>query len=224
MTDFLRTVLVAALVGALLGSPVLAAPVNALGVVTRAQGAQLDHADAAMGATVYPGDSLVTNQGGTLCLRLGTSQIYLLASTTATLSDSSTGASVRLDRGTAGFSSVGGAVELRTPLATIRSNPAQRAHGQVTIVGPGELVVSSYQGSFEVEFEGETHTIAEGMAYRILAEPGTNDSSMPGPQAGTIPMQKKRRTLLFIGVATGGFFGYWIYHEMTESPSSSDVF
>jgi hypothetical protein len=222
--DFLRGMFVALLVSALVEAPVFAAPAKALGEVTQAQGAQLDNADAAMGATVYPGDSLITNQGGTVRLRLGASQIYLLALSAATLSDSSSGARVRVDRGTAGFSSTGDVVELHTALATIRSKPGQRAYGQVTIVGPEELVVSSFKGSFEVEFDGEAHTIAEGNAYRIVAEPGTSDSQMPGPQAGTIPTQKKKTTLFFIGIATGTFFGFWIYHEMTESSSKSDSF
>jgi hypothetical protein len=221
---FLRTTFVTLLVAALVEAPALAAPAKALGVVTQAQGAQLDNADAAMGASLYPGDSLITNQGGIVRLRLGTSQIYLLASSAATLSDSSSGARAQLDRGTAGFSSTGDVVELHTTLATVRSKPNQRAYGQLTIVGTRELLVSSFNGSFEVEFDGETHTIAEGRAYRVVAEPEAPEPQMPGHQAGSIPTQRKKKALFITGVATGSFFGIWIYHEMTESSSKSDSF
>src|SRR5271168_3226092 len=87
-----------------------------LGVVSQAQHAHLGDANAAMGASVYAGDTFETETGGALRLRFGLSQLYLLASSAVTVGQNSGGAVISVTCGTVGFSSPGsGPFALDTP-------------------------------------------------------------------------------------------------------------
>ena len=192
MRPLLRISLVFLMVVALIDLPVLGAPTKALGLVVQAQNAQMGEVAAVSGATVYSGDSLATDSGGSLRLRVGAAQVYLLSSSAATLGDVPSGASATLTRGTAGFStSDAGAIELRTPHAVVRAKTSQATHGRVTITGPNELLVTSFRGSLELDGDGETFTIAEGQTYRVVSEPGTDEPS--GQDQGSSPKPAKRR-------------------------------
>ena len=181
-----------------------------------------------MATTVYSGDSLETGASGAMRLRVGRSQLYLLASSTAVVGDLSGGIRANLSRGTAGFVTSGAqALEIVTPLAVVRPKPSQTSHGQVTLVSPGEFLVSCYLGTLEVDVEGEIHAVGQGQAYRVIIEPEPQDSQdgkLPGPRAGTVPIRrnKMRVILIAVGIGTSVWVGAWIYHELTESPSKMD--
>jgi hypothetical protein len=210
----LRALVVAILVASLVEAPVWGASAKAVGMVVQAEGAHLDNLVAADGANVYPGDSLSTGTGNAILrMRAGATQFYLLASSAATVADSSTGLSAVLRQGSAGFGSAAlGAVEIHTPLATIRPKTAQPTHARVTITGPNELLVISYHGALEVAADDQVYTVADGTSYRLVAEPDRAFGS--GDRSG----RKRKTLLLLVGLAGGFALGVYIYQELTESP------
>src|SRR6202050_1267312 len=96
---------IAAMLAGLMTFPGFGANEKPLGLVLQAESAQVSNAKVAIGTTVYPGDKLETDAGGKLRLRMGTSQLYLLASSSATLGQRTDSLFAEVSRGTVGFSS-----------------------------------------------------------------------------------------------------------------------
>jgi hypothetical protein len=219
---------IAAVLAGLLACPGFAANEKPLGLVIQAQSAQISNAKVAIGTTVYPGDQVETEAGGALRLRMGTSQLYLLASSSATLGQRSDSFFAEVSRGTVGFSSNGAdQLELEVPQGVIRAANGQPAFGQVTIVGPQEIIVSAFHGSLVLDNDGELHTIPEGKSYRVTMdlEPAAAE---PAPamtasrdKADNTPAKRRRRKLAFILLfgGLGALASYGIWSELAESPS-----
>jgi hypothetical protein len=225
MRNIARTTLVAILAGGLCNLPSMASSEKPLGVIAQADRAHLDSASAATGATVYAGDSFDTETGGTLRLRLGTSQFYLLASSAATLAQNPSGAMLTLARGTAGFSSpASGQLQLETPAGIVRGAQGKPAYGQVTIKSPNELVVSAFRGELLLDNEGEFHSIPEGKSYRVVIETDPESSSNDNKDFQPAQNRHRKRRLAFYLIFTGAvaFMSYEIWKEFSESPTKLD--
>lgn len=193
-----------------------------LGVIAQAQHAHLDNATAAMGASVYAGDTFETETGGTLRLRFGSGQAYLLASSAVTVEKSSAGAVIGLTRGTVGFSSPSsGQVALDTPAGMVRGAEGKAAYGQVTLTNPGEEIVSAFRGDLILDNEGELHTIPEGKSYRVVIQPDQEQTSGNNPEFHPAQNHHRKRRLAFYLILTGAlaFASYQIWQELSESPS-----
>jgi hypothetical protein len=223
---FARACLIAMLIGTLVNLPVAGAAEKPLGMVTQSSAARLDSAAAAVGATVYPGDTIDTESTGSIRLRAGTAQYYLMSASSSRLQPSSSGLSAELVRGTAGFASgASDIVELSALGAMVRSRSGEASHGRVTIVGANELVVTSFRGPFDISIDGDSHEIPDGQSIRvqIVDAQDQGGGSKGGNGSGTIPAVRNRKKLLLItlyaaaGVAAG-VGGYFIYHELNESP------
>jgi hypothetical protein len=221
--SFIATVLVIGL----LDIPALAATAKPLGLVVQAREALLDESNLAVGTTVYPGDTVQTDEGGTLRLKLGASQLYLLSSSAASFSQKENVVRATVGRGTVGFSSNGSNdVELVIPQGILRAANGQ-AYGQVTITSPQEVVISAYRGALILDNDGELHTIPAGKTYRVsidlepAAQPASPNgrSQDPGQDSGAVPT--KRRRLKFALIFLGGLAvaSYLIFDEVSESPS-----
>jgi hypothetical protein len=216
--------------GVLLAVGLCTLPANAssgkpLGVVTQAQRAHLDNVNAAMGASVYAGDTFETEGGGTLRLRFGSSQVYLLASSGVTVAENSSGALITVKHGTVGISSsASGQVALETPMGIVRGAEGKAAYGQVTIAKPGEMVVSAYRGDLIVDNEGELHTIPEGKSYRVVLEPDQETSTANNPEFHPAENHHRKRRLAFYLIFTGvaAIASYELWQELSESPSKFD--
>jgi hypothetical protein len=220
---------IAAMLAGLLAFPGFAANEKPLGSVIQAQSAQISDSKVAIGTTVYPGDKVQTDAGGALRLRMGTTQLYLLASSSATLGQRSDALFAEVSRGTVGFSSNGAdQLELEVPEGVIRAANGQPAYGQVTIVGPAEIIVSAFHGSLILDNDGELHTIPEGKSYRVTMD--LEPAAAPAPatpayrdDANTTQAKRKRRKLafflLFAGVGALATYGIWT--ELSESPSKN---
>jgi hypothetical protein len=216
---------IAAMLAGLMAFPGFAANEKPLGFVIQAQSAQISDSKVAIGTTVYSGDKVQTDAGGALRLRMGTTQLYLLASSSATLGQRSDALFAEVLRGTVGFSSNGSdQLELEVPEGIVRAANGQPAFGQVTIVGPAEIIVSALHGSLVLDNDGELHTIPEGKSYRVTmdlepeaapapATPGYRDDS------NTTPAKRKRRKLALILLfgAVGAVASYLIWTELSES-------
>lgn len=85
MRSIIRSGLVAILGFGMLNLPAFGAGAEPLGVVIQTQDAHLSNANAQIGATVYPGDAITTEQDGTIRLRIGSGQLYLAPSSSASL-------------------------------------------------------------------------------------------------------------------------------------------
>ncbi len=226
MRLFARACLIAILIGTLANLPAVGAAEKPLGMVTQSSAARLDSAAAAVGATVYPGDTIDTESTGSIRLRAGTAQYYLMSASSSRLQPSSSGLSAELVRGTAGFASgASDIVELSALGAMVRSRSGEASHGRVTIVGANELVVTSFRGPFDISIDGDSHEIPDGQSIRvqIVDAQDQGGGSKGGNGSGTIPAVRNRKKLLLItlyaaaGVAAG-VGGYFIYHELNESP------
>jgi co-chaperonin GroES (HSP10) len=223
-----RLCLVVLLVASLLDIPAFAAAEKPLGMVIQAQEAQLDNAKLAVGTTVYPGDTVVTDAGGGLRLKLGGSQLYLLAESAATLSQNAAVVHAVVSRGTVGFSSNGADnVELEIPEGILRAADGQPAYGQVTILSGQEVVISAFRGALVLDNDGELHTIPAGKNYRVTMEWEQSDQQAPAASAGgdnpiVQPRKRRRRKLAFYLIFAGAIAGmsYAIWDHLDQSPSS----
>jgi hypothetical protein len=225
LRSFARSCLIAFLICGLLDLPAFASNDKSLGMVIESKTAGLGNAAATIGTTVYPGDSLWTDAGGTLRLKIGSAQIYLLSSSSATLGVNSSAIQATVGKGTVGFSSAASdRLELVIPEGILRAANGQPAFGQVTITGPNEVVISAYRGALVLDNDGDLHTIGAGTSFRVTMAL-ENDAQKP-EGAETTPEVKfvppKRRHLLFALILTGVLaagVAYPLYLELSESPS-----
>jgi len=220
-----KSFLVAILSGGLLNVPSFAANEKPLGLVTQAQEAHLGSANVAIGTTVYPGDTLATDEGGTVRLKVGGSQFYLLSSSVATLSENSNVVNASVARGTVGFSSNGtDQLALEIPQGIVRAANGQPGYGQVTIIGPREVVISAYRGTLVLDNDGDLHEIAAGKSYRVTLdlEPAAAPQGPAGAGGNNKVVAPKRRHLLFDLIVLGAVGGasYALWYHLSESPST----
>ena len=228
MRSLARSFMAILLVLALLDIPALAATAKPLGLVVQAREAMLDNSTLAVGTTVFPGDTVQTDEGGTLRLKFGTNQLYLLSSSAATFSQNENTIRATVGRGTVGFSSnASSELELAIPQGILRAARGQAASGQVTITNPQEVVISSYQGALVLDNEGEFHTIPAGKTYRVTmdlepaaepAAPARRDQD-PNKDAGVIPTKRRKLYFELILVGAAAIGSYFIWREVTVSPS-----
>ena len=199
-------------------------------MVVQAREASIDNSSLAVGTTVYPGDTIQTDEGGSLRLKFGATQLYLLSASAATFSQRGEIIRATVGKGTVGFTSTDSSnMELEIPQGILRAEKGESAYGQVTILSPLEVVISSYRGTLVLDNEGELHAIPAGKTYRVdidlepAAQPAAADGRFsnqdPGRDAGVVPTRRRRLkfALIFLGAVA---LGSWaIYEEVTESPS-----
>lgn len=223
-----KSCVIAIVAFALSSSPSFAANEKPLGLVTQAQAAHLGNATAVIGTSVYTGDTLTTDEGGTVRLRVGGSQFYLLASSSATLSANPSAVNASVDRGTVGFSSNGvDQIALEIPEGILRAANGQPAYGQVTILSPLEVIISAYRGTLVLDNDGELHEIPAGKAYKVTMdlEPASQPqqaAGVGGPDVNPKIKHAKRRHLLFdlILLGTVGATSWALWYEWSMTPSA----
>ena len=227
MRSIARAFIAIMLVIGLLDIPALAATAKPLGLVVQAREALLDNSNLAVGTTVYPGDTVQTDEGGTLRLKFGASQLYLLSSSAASFAQNESVVRATVGRGTVGFSSNGSNdVELVIPQGILRAANGQ-AYGQVTITSPEEVVISAYRGTLILDNDGELHTIPAGKTYRVsidlepAAQPASPNgrSQDPGRDSGAVPTKRRRLKFALIFLGALAVSSYLIFDEVSESPS-----
>lgn len=216
----LRGLCAAVLSSALMGMPVWGVPapkVAPLGTVITADHAHVGEAVADVGTTIYSGDSIKTENQGSLQLRAGAARLLLLGSSTAVVNDASGSASAKLLRGTAAFSTAkADAFTLFASTASIRPQTDAPTIGQVAFVDDKNIVVTARRASLVVSVQGDTQIVQEGQSYRVAL-----DSDAQGPQGagGGGPLRAGRsRFLLLVTIAAAAGTGIALYFAL-ESPS-----
>ncbi|HEV2289101.1 MAG TPA: hypothetical protein VGR81_09125 [Candidatus Acidoferrales bacterium] len=210
---------VALLLAALLANlPALAAPNHSVGFVLVAQSTQLDGLAAASGTNLFPGDSLVTDSGGSVRLQFAANQIYLLPSSGVTLASNGAGVMATLASGTAGFSSSGASpIAIRALDVTIRPQTPAATHARVTVLSENELEVASFTGTLQLELDGETYLLAAGKTYGVEI----TDNAPRQADKQIKSARSKRRLIVFLFGATAVAAGIvYLVRELNESPDT----
>lgn len=208
---------------ALLTSPLFAAPSAALGTVVFANRARVGDAGTSVGATVFSGDRLSTDNVGTVQVRVSAARLLLSSSSVAMLAQEETGPSATLTAGTATFSTANSkAFALHVATAVVRPNTDQPTIGKVTVLGPKELIVKSVRGSLQIAVEEDVREIPEGAAYRVVLDPnapppqgpsGAGTKGMGGP-----PIKGAKSNFIWYAIAITGAVTAYVASEVFESP------
>jgi hypothetical protein len=215
-----RRILATTLVLVLAEIPLPARPAGlvALGVVTQASRAHFSYGAATAGASVYDGDRLSTEQEGALQLRSSTALLYLSSACGVTLHSLSNGTQADLRSGTLVFSAAKvAAVEVLVDDALVRPSADSPTIGQVTVIGPKELFITTRRGALQFTYQGETETIPEGATYHFFLTSADPTATPAHPQQ---TRKAGRERKLFYYVAYGGiaWITEWTVHEVYESP------
>ncbi len=212
--------LIAALSFVLIEAPVMAAPASSpsapLGVVVAAENANVGAGVTTSGATIYDGDRLQTPPSSTLRVRLGSGQMVLRPNTIADVHAFPNGFSANLDHGTVIVSSAAGQTfQVLADGATIRPANDQAASGQISMISPTQLILTSTRGTLQVTMGDEVKTLEAGNSYRLEVE--TEDPA-PGPNPQS-PHPTAHSHFLWIAIpAIGAGVGIVIWRALI-SPS-----
>jgi hypothetical protein len=207
----------------LLTTPVWAAPASSLGTVVYAERAHVGAALASVGATVFSGDRLSTDQYGSMQVRAGAARFLLSSISSATFSQDDVGPAATLSFGSATFSTANSnAFALHVASAVIRPKTSQPTIGQVTVLNPKELIVKSTRGSLTIAVEDDVREIPEGGAYRIVLDPDAADPQGPrgagGKSPGGPPIRAAKSRFIWYAIAVTAVVTVWALHEVFESP------
>jgi hypothetical protein len=191
----LREAIAAIVSISLLITPVWGAPSSSLGTIVYADRARMGAAAASVGATVFGGDRLSTEQSGSIQVRAGAARLLLSGASSATLAtDDATPAAI-LTVGSATFSTANSnAFALHVASAIIRPNTDQPTIGQVTVLGPKEL------------------------------DPPATASASQGPRgagggnSGGPPIKAARNKFIWYAIGITTVLTVWALHEALESP------
>jgi hypothetical protein len=207
----------------LLTVPVWSAPASSLGTVVYAERAHVGAALASVGATVFSGDRLSTDQAGSLQVRAGAARLLLSSYSSATFSQEDASPAATLDFGSATFSTANSnAFALHVASAVIRPKTSQPTIGQVTVLNPKELIVKSTRGSLTIAVEDDVREIPEGGAYRIGLDPDAADPQGPrgagSKGTGGPPIRAAKSRFIWYAIAVTAVVTVWALHEVFESP------
>lgn len=148
--------------------PVSAAPPQPIAILTLANQAHLDEADAFAGLPVYEGEQLQTEAGGRIALRSGKASPTLAERTEAALVRIFYGTHADLSAGALRFSSdETQIVEVHAEGAMIRSKHGKATDASVTILGPKILQIDARRGDLEFSYGLTFRSLSEAQTYRI---------------------------------------------------------
>jgi hypothetical protein len=153
--------------------PVLAQTPNApLGLVASAKSAKIGNAEASDGATIYSGDYISTEDGGSLLVRIGALSIELQSSSSAHIYRAPYGAVVELNRGSILYTTPGGGQNVVIVASDVRVTPVLSLadFGRVSVDDPCNVTVQSERGQVNVRVGSESHLVESKKAYRVRAE------------------------------------------------------
>lgn len=175
-----------------------------MGTVVFAERAHVGTAAASVGTTVFAGDHLDTEPKGSLQLRAGAARLLLTGASGVTWGTEGAMPMATLTRGGAVFSTANSrAFALRAGTAIFRPQNDQPTVGNVTILGPKELVVRCSRGALTIAVEDDVRVISEGTAYRVVLDPeaAARVAETPTPASWGQNLPRKAGTNKFIWYA-----------------------
>jgi hypothetical protein len=127
------------------------------------------------------------------------------------------GFSANLDNGTVIVSSVAGQTfQVIADGATIRPLNAQATSGQISMISPTELVLTSTRGTLEVSMGDEVKTLEAGNSYRLDVEAEAPEPD-PNPQS---TRATARNRFLWIAIPVIGAVAGVVIWRALVSPSA----
>jgi ferric-dicitrate binding protein FerR (iron transport regulator) len=178
----------------------LPAQAPALGAITQSAGGHLNNSTASVGTTIYDGDHLSTEAGGTLTLRAGSVQLTLAEDSEVFVNHDGAALTAMLQRGSVAFTvESGGTLRINAVDVRVRPQSSVLTAGQVTLENCAVVVASRVQ-SLEVTAGKETKIVEEGKSYRVLLE-GACKNKLP------VPAVQSRFLAIPIAVAIGIIIG-----------------
>ncbi|HEV2194547.1 MAG TPA: hypothetical protein VGR55_03145 [Candidatus Acidoferrum sp.] len=205
----------------LLISPLWATPSATFGTLVFANRARIGSASASVGATVFSGDRLTTDDVGSVQVRAGAARFLLASSSVATLSQDEASPAATLTAGTATFSTANSkAFVLHVATAIIRPNTDQPTIGRVTLLNPKQLLVKSIRGSLQIAVEDDVREIPEGEAYRVVLDPNADPQGPRGAGTkgiGGPPIKAAKSKFIWYAIAITAGVTFIVAHEAWES-------
>lgn len=155
-------------------------------MVQQASHASLKQRPVSDGATVFSGEELSTDIGGVLAVSVGGTGVRLLESSRAFIYRGASGPIAELSHGTLVFRKEASGPNLTIVVSDVRilSRGDGPVTGQVLLVSPCEIRVTTVAGQLDVTSGKETKTIAEKETYSVVP----HDSVIP-VRAGVSPDQ-----------------------------------
>jgi len=165
------------LVAALALSAVSRAQDPSLGVVQQAVRAQVKQSPVSDGATIYAGEELSTDTGGLLVLSVSAAGFQLHESSRAFFYRSPKGPLAELRNGGITYRKDAGTDNITIVASDVRivSKGDGVATGQVVIVSPCEVRVTTVTGQLDVASGKETRTVEENKSYSVIPESSVFD-------------------------------------------------
>ena len=213
---------------------------TSLGLVAKALNAQIDKAAASEGSTIFSGDYLSTDNGGSLLIRVGSLSLNLESASGAHIYRTPYGAIVELDEGSVVYTTTGNGENIVVVANDVRVTPVllMADLGRVSINDPCNVTVYSQRGQVNVQSGSESHFVQEGKAYKVRSEnevsyrqyvsPDANDYHNYHVHKACAPVEMVKghapiaagqsRFLLVTGVLVGTATGIGVWKAL-ESPS-----
>jgi hypothetical protein len=147
------------------------------GTIVYVDRANVGTARATVGSTLFAGDTLATEQAGSLQVRAGAARLLLTSSSRVTWGEEDGTPTATLTGGTVIFSTANAkAFVLHASKAVFRPESDLPTIGTVTLLNPRELVARCSRGALTIAVEDDVRTIPEGSAYRVVL-----DANAPPP-------------------------------------------
>jgi len=191
--------------------------VEPLGVVTHAEHAKMCTAAASVGSTVYDGDSVSTELGGTILVTAGAATMQLAPQSWVTMRQVDSGVMAELVAGALVFSAGRDSrIAVLADDASIRPAGNEAAVAYVRIIGKKELRVCAQRGAVELSYHGESETIPEGQMVKVRLDP--SEKEMAAAPAGSKNPGKAHHTFLLIVIAVSLLITIPVVIHALESP------
>jgi len=187
-----------------------------LGILTEANRAHLDDADAFPGLSVFEGEHLSTEAEGRLALRAGHSTLALSGNTEVTLHPISGGLHVDLSAGSLYFSAAENeAVEVHAEEALIRPEGSLPTQATVTILSPKVLQITARRGVLNFSYRQEFRNLPGGETYRIYLDAPSGRGKAAEVVAGKAGDASKV-TYFIVGAGVGSITAWGIHAALSS--------
>jgi hypothetical protein len=154
-------------VSVLLSSAAQASANAPMGVVVSSQRALLGGSYIVDGTSLFDGDTLSTQENGSLRIRIGATILAIGQNSILTLRRDQQVIRAVLIAGTAQFSISAGSQVVIDALGANISARKDSASGVIAVVNANEFQIGSTRGSLNVDVDGDVRTVAEGMNYDV---------------------------------------------------------
>ena len=205
----------------LLTTPLWAAPSSSFGTVVFADRAHVGAAQASVGATVFSGDRLSTEQSGSVQVRAAAARFLLSSGSSATLIRDDDSPAATLNSGSATFSAANSkAFALHAASAVIRPSTDRPTIGNVSVLNAKELVVKCTRGSLSIAVEDDVREIPEGAAYRVVLDPSADPQGPRGAGTkgyGGPPIKAAKSKFIWYAIGVTVAVSAWALNEALES-------